>query len=371
MLLLRTSQTKLFLSLSHLSFCLLVISLFLSNAQAQDPDAAPSDPTGPSRLEDPTNVEFAKKVPASLLQMAVSSGYYSSHAFVVDKKARSLSVWLQESGGFKQVAQFPADLGRQDGDKRASGDHRTPEGIYFLLNRLEGPSLDFGQYGQRAFTTDYPNFFDRLDGKTGNGIWLHAVPDKTPLTRGSRGCVVVRNNVIGSLTQYVRLQKTPILIEKEVDYVLVDDLRASAQQLNQTIETWRTAWEQKDINRYISFYGDDFKAMGMTRDQWKTYKQGLNDRYRQLGIKLSRPILLRYKDGIVARFLQNYTSDQHTDFGEKTLYMKKTSSGFRIVGEEWAGENSRLAHDELEASSLAAACAPGTQCSTTHAASAN
>lgn len=303
---------------------------------------------------------FAAKVPASLLQMGAASHYYSPYAFVVDKKARTLTVWTQELNGYRSVAQFPTDVGRTDGDKRTSGDHRTPEGFYFLVDRREGPGLDFSQYGQRAFMTDYPNFFDRREGKTGNGIWLHAVPDHVPLTRGSRGCVVVRNNAIMDLTQYVSLKKTPILIEKEVEYIAADDLRNQAQHLTQMLESWRAAWERKDIERYIAFYGDEFKAMNMGREQWRVFKQDLNKRYDQLGIKLSRPVILRYKDLVVARFLQAYTSDQHADFGEKTLYLKKTSAAYQIVGEEWQADASNVAREELEAGPLAIkVCSPG------------
>lgn len=295
-----------------------------------------------------SSASYADKVPAALVSLGAGSSYYSSHAFVVDKKARTITVWMQDAGGYRQVAQHPADLGKNDGDKKSQGDHRTPEGAYFLLERLEGPSLDFSQYGKRAFTTDYPNFFDRRDGKTGNGIWLHAVPDQTPLTRGSRGCVVVRNDVILDLTQYVRLNKTPILIEKEIEMVPVTTLKKEAEELAQTVEAWRAAWGTKDLERYISFYGPDFKAMNMNREQWKRYKAGLNEKYQQLNIKLSRPVILRYKDRIVARFLQEYQSDQHADFGEKILFLRQTAEGLKIIGEEWREDSSQLARDELK-----------------------
>jgi murein L,D-transpeptidase YafK len=297
----------------------------------------------------------ADKVPSSLLHLGVASGYYSPYAFVVDKKARELTVWTQDADGYRVVEKFQADLGKKDGDKRSSGDYRTPEGVYFLVEQLTGPGLDFSQYGKRAFTTNYPNFFDRRDGKTGTGIWLHAVPDTTPLTRGSRGCVVVRNEVIDKLQQYVRLEKTPILIEPNVELIDAAALRAEDQALTTTLENWRTAWEAKNIDSYISHYSSEFKSMNMDRDGWKRYKGNLNLKYQKISVRLSRPVLLRFRDRIIARFIQHYSSDHHADIGEKTVYLKKEAEGFKIVGEEWAEDKSQLASDELERAALSPA----------------
>jgi murein L,D-transpeptidase YafK len=284
-----------------------------------------------------------------LLQLPASSHYYSSYAFVVDKAERKLSVWHQTGKGLREVANFPADLGKNTGDKRFVGDHKTPEGIYFLLEQLEGPTLDFKLYGQRAFTTDYPNLFDKMNGKTGYGIWLHAVPDNVPLTRGSRGCVVVRNDVIADLTQYIRLGRTPILIQERTSRVPVAELEKLNSELNDWLESWRSTWERKDLDKYISYYGDEFRALNMNRNQWRAYKSRLNSVYKDITVKISRPAIFADRNMAVIRFLQEYNSDQHSDFGEKVLYLKRTSDGYRIIGETWAQETSQIARQEIEA----------------------
>jgi len=70
--------------------------------------------------------------------------------------------------------------------------------------------LDPYKYGVHAFTTDYPNIFDLRKGKTGFGIWLHAIDESQTLERGSQGCVVVRNDTIKKLAQILRLEKHPL-----------------------------------------------------------------------------------------------------------------------------------------------------------------
>ena len=66
-------------------------------------------------------------------------------------------------------------------------------------------------------------------------------------------------------------------------------------------------------------------------------------------MKLSKPTVLTDRDRAVVRFLQEYTSDQHADFGEKVLFLKKEPNGFKIVGEQWTEETSQVAREEIEA----------------------
>jgi murein L,D-transpeptidase YafK len=316
-------------------------------------------PTKASSAATPSISNF----PSSVLQIPMPTHFYSPYAFVVDKKARMLSVWQQTEEGLKRVAQFPADLGKKEGEKQNRGDSRTPEGIYFLQEKMEGASLDFNLYGKRAFTTDYPNFFDRLGGKTGNGIWLHAVPDHVPLTRGSKGCVVVRNDVILNLSQYVRLGRTPLIIGEKDDLLSESDLKKATSEINQWLESWRSAWEKKDLDSYIAKYGEEFKWLKMNRGQYREFKAGLNAKYQTIAVHISKPLIFAYKGRAVVRFLQQYTSDQHTDFGEKTLYLRRLKDNYQIIGETWAAESSQLAKEEIESSTsaLSGNCGPESQ----------
>ena len=293
-------------------------------------------------------------VPASLMQLPPASKYYSAYAFVVDKSARTLAVWQQTGTGLKKVVEVPADMGRNSGPKIARGDAKTPEGIYFLQTRLDPPQLEFKTYGKRAFTSDYPNFFDRTEGKTGDGIWLHSVPDEVPLTRGSKGCVVVRNDIILDLTKYIRLGRTPLLIQEKTELQSEPQVQKTSNELGAWIESWRSAWESKNMDQYISAYSQNFKSMHMNRDQWKRFKTHLGEQYKTISVKLSKPTVLTDRDRAVVRFLQEYTSDQHADFGEKVLFLKKDSGGYKIVGEQWTEETSQVAREEIEATTQGA-----------------
>lgn len=276
-------------------------------------------------------------VPEVIVRLADSQGYYSHYAFLVDKSARTMEVWSQNGdGSYLQVAVYPADIGRMDGDKKHQGDFKTPEGIYFLLSRLEGTELDFNQYGKRAFVSDYPNYFDRILGKTGSGIWLHAVPDTVSLSRGSRGCVVVRNSVISEVSSYIALGRTPMIIANSIKYLNADEHTKRSQEINILLEQWRESWANKKIDDYMKFYGENFEAMKMNRAQWREYKRGLAEQYQFLRVTHVTPVVYLHGENIIVRMLQQYQSDKYSDFGEKILYLSRGGSGeYKIIGEDW------------------------------------
>ncbi len=297
-------------------------------------------------------------VPASVIAIPKHGDYYRPYVFVVDKSRRSLEIWKFEEtpGGLRKLVKsesHPADLGKNIGDKVAEGDHKTPEGIYFLLDRLDGAAIDFKQYGSRAYTTNYPNHFDALDGKTGSGIWLHAVPDDIPLTRGSRGCVVVRNDVIGALDPYIQLGKTPIVISDKIEPRTAQEMNTEQAKLTLWLEKWKAAWSQKQLDSYMDFYDSDFRALGYDKAGWRKYKERLNNQYKTIGIRISEPLAIEHRGRAIVRFVQNYTSDQVSDIGEKTLHLVSRAGDWKIISEEWQADPSAAARAAIDPAVMA------------------
>ncbi|MEK2687960.1 L,D-transpeptidase family protein [Bdellovibrio sp. GT3] len=274
-------------------------------------------------------------LPAPLLQISETDAF-SKFVFLVDKEKRKLSVFERNGEQIKKVDEFPADIGAAGGNKTKRDDKKTPEGIYFLQKRLTQPEIPFNLYGALAFTTNYPNLFDKRENKTGSGIWLHAIPDTVPLTRGSRGCVVVRNEVIKKLADYIKLNETPILIFDQVSYVSKDEHEKRRMALNTFVEGWRQSWEAQDIDKYMSFYDKEFKAPGFDFAGWKTHKANLKKQYEFIKVHLSQPYIVQHNDQLLVKTLQRYESDKHIDYGVKTIYAVKSGDTYKIIREEWA-----------------------------------
>lgn len=294
----------------------------------------------PSLAQTFSQIETKDSLPAPLLQISETEAF-SRYVLLVDKNQRKLSVFERIGEKIRKVEEYPADIGKNGGNKTKRDDHKTPEGIYFLERRLSQPNIPFSLYGALAFTTNYPNLFDQRENKTGSGIWLHAIPDSVPLTRGSRGCVVVRNEVIKKLDDYIKLRETPILIFDHVNYLSKDEHEKRRVELNSFIEGWRQAWENQDIESYMSFYDKDFKAPGFNFNTWKNHKANLKTKYEYIRVKLSQPYIVQHNDQLLVKTLQRYESDKHVDYGVKTIYAIKSADSYKIIREEWTPFNEK------------------------------
>ncbi|MBK9293362.1 MAG: L,D-transpeptidase family protein [Oligoflexia bacterium] len=277
--------------------------------------------------------EYRNLVPEGFVSLV--PGVFSDTAIFVDKSKKKLFLIKYVDNKPQVAAEYDADLGKKPGDKHSTGDNRTPEGIYFFEKQIDTTQLNFEKYGFMAFVTDYPNFFDRLSGKSGYGIWLHAIADTVSLERGSQGCVVVRNETIKKLEPEIRIKHTPILIFNQINWVGLDKASQEKEKLKRTLSEWKSSWQSKNIEQYISFYHPDFKFGKMNLKKNKEYKTELAQKYSEISIKLTEPQVLEHNGNIVAKFYQDYSSPEHADFGEKILYLKKVADGFKIIGEFW------------------------------------
>ncbi|MBT4760651.1 MAG: L,D-transpeptidase family protein [Bdellovibrionaceae bacterium] len=276
-------------------------------------------------------------IPSNLIQLGKGK-YFSKSAIMVDKQKRTLSLWIADENGVPtHINSFPSDHGRKEGDKIRLGDLRTPEGIYFFQEMYQGNQLNYDMYGKRAFTTNYPNYFDKKEKKTGSGIWLHSIPKTKTLYRGSRGCVVVRNEVIDYLKSHIKLKRTPIIIENSISYLSKDDFIKSRDNFNHWLSSWTNSWSNKNIDEYMSFYSDDFKSLQkkMNKRQWRSYKTILNEKYNFISVQADEPIIFIHKDHTSVSFIQNYQSDKIKDFGQKILHLKKDGNMYSILNETW------------------------------------
>jgi murein L,D-transpeptidase YafK len=299
-----------------------------------------------------SNVAMAKDTMPYGVWSATTGSYFPPYVLTVDKSRKKLSVWKTDKKPYELVKEYDSDQGQIAGDKTTSGDKKTPVGIYFFEEQMDGTKVNFDLYGVRIFTMDYPNLFDKRAGKTGHGIWLHAVPDTVPLSRGSRGCVVIRNNDILEVSNNITLQKTPILVFNTLQFINEQTHAKNSQEIQNFIKNWQTSWETKNLDTYIKHYDDNFISLKMNKDKWYKYKQGLNQTYQNISVSFSNPVIYEVENNILIRSLQHYQSDQHEDFGEKFLYVKRTPAGLKIIAEEWAPVAKEIVTAELGAGSF-------------------
>ena len=98
------------------------------------------------------------------------------------------------------------------------------------------------------------------------------------------------------------------------------------------LEDWRKAWASKDIDAYMSFYGDDFAS----RNAWQEHKEKIFEANNELilvfdNIKLN----LAGRNSVRITFKQDYKSDTLSDTGMKTLVIKGCPGSYKIISEDW------------------------------------
>ena len=294
--------------------------------------AAAQNVAGPTAA---TPTQIKQIFPNQVLNIS-SDMRVATNALLADKTQRQLSVVDLKSLNEGIVREkYNIDIGKNNGDKKKKNDARTPEGIYVLLEKKSPPQIPFQTYGSMAFTTNYPNYFDKFENKTGSGIWLHSVPDKVPLTRGSRGCVVLRNDDIKKIESSIMPKKTFLLIDNKIKWVASEEHKAAKDQALRWLEQWRNHWEKQDLDAYISNYSEEFSAPPYNRKSWFKHKTDLKGKYQYVKVQLSEPNIFQVKTYFIFQFVQNYESDGHKDVGIKTLYVLKEGNSMRITREDW------------------------------------
>lgn len=272
---------------------------------------------------------------------------FSHHVLLVEKATHKLHLY-ENSGSYpKLVKTFSTATGKFKGDKSISGDHKTPEGIYTIYEFLSKQELlkRHGKYaeiyGSGAFPMDYPNFIDRRDGKTGGGIWLHSTDDDNRISKGldSRGCVVVQNQDLKDISQFVELNHTPIIVVQDIFYLSQTTWDRNRKELNDSVQKWARAWQTKDFETYINSYDKNRfhdKKHG-NYNSYKNYKRAVFSRGDTPEIKLDFISIMATNEYAVVNLQQDYRSPVINDIGKKTLYLKKDANyDWKIVGEVWS-----------------------------------
>ena len=269
----------------------------------------------------------AALVPRALLKW---SGLESEHAVVVDKEAQE--VWVFHKGeSIRPTVVFPCSTGENGGPKQRKNDRKTPEGVYFFTQSYTEKDLS-STYGVRAYPIDYPNPLDRLEGRGGYGIWFHGT-NKMLKPRDTNGCVVLENHSIETLSRYIRLRRTPVIITDKIEWVEDAVRRREAAGVEESLERWRSAWERGDLDAYIGAYAGSFNGRGMDLAAWKRYKAGLFMRYKKIRVRIEGLELFQVNGVVLAKFHQIFQGNGFTSSGEKRLYLAKNSASWKIVGE--------------------------------------
>lgn len=273
-------------------------------------------------------------VPGNVLKLAAEYPYL----VVVDLPNARLNLFENKAGELRLIHSHYAGMGRNGFGKKASGDLRTPVGIYHITGWKSDDQLP-ELYGAGALPLNYPNLWDRFRVKTGYGIWLHGVPRVTYVRapHSSEGCVTMANDDLVALRPYVLGTNAPVVLSDRVDWVPKAEAARERDGFLNRIEDWRKKWAAKDTEGYLGFYGEDFTTDGMNKREFVDHKRRVNATKKYIDVKTEDMSLYRYpgEPMMLAEFTLKYRSDNFSSSAKKQQYWRQTPKGdWKIFREE-------------------------------------
>jgi murein L,D-transpeptidase YafK len=305
--------------------------------------AAPGAPAGKMqdlRAEATVRIQSLQKRPdPTLIPKAVLQvGNDQKTVLVVDTRHSRLYVYVNDNGVLKLHTDYYISQGKLGVNKIREGDQKTPIGVYAVSGRIPGQKLpDF--YGIGALPLNYPNEWDRRNGRGGSGIWLHGTPSdnysRPPLS--SDGCVVLTNPDLQALYNTTESGKTTVLISDGVEFIDKAAWNKENKAFTQLIQEWTRDAESDDRSKLLANYSTHFRSgLGENLTTWFTRQQkGLSNTHG-LTVKLSDVSLFLYpgEDALmVGTFTQETSIGKSKSITRKRQYWVKEDTGWKIIYE--------------------------------------
>ena len=174
-----------------------------------------------------------------------------------------------------------------------------------------------------------------MNKKNGSGIWLHGTDEPFFETSSldTRGCVVTTNETIRELELYIQLNNTPVIIVESLTFVTSDEQNKRNTEIRTLLDSWRSAWKEERIDDYIGHYSPQFYSGGRNRSQLKEYKAAIASYHDINHIVLDNIVALKHNNGMIVRFLQDYSATNLSSIETKTLYFLESGGNWEIVAE--------------------------------------
>lgn len=261
-------------------------------------------------------------------------GYYESiqHVVITEKDEKNMKLYDTTT----QLESFHLNVftGEVGGDKKVEGDLKTPIGAYELKRRIT--TVD-PFYGPMAITTNYPNSYDKSQGKTGHGIWIHGLPLNQERDDFTQGCIAIDNEQILNLDKTIDIKKSILVVsEKKLEPVSKDDISVVLAN----VFAWRDAWKYSDLDDYLNFYSAEFKrANGESLEEFSKYKKRLFKRNEKKTIEFTNINVVPYPNDMNKKLFkvimdEVYKTRSYQFKGKKELYLEIVGNKISILSED-------------------------------------
>jgi murein L,D-transpeptidase YafK len=121
-----------------------------------------------------------------------------------------------------------------------------------------------------------------------------------------------------------------------VQWVSQKEIASERSDFMAALESWRSDWESRDSERYLSHYSHKFSGGGETYDSWARHKRQVNSGKSWIKVQLDNVSVFRdpgEKAMMVVTFDQRYQSNGLSNVLKKRQYWVNEGGRWRIVYE--------------------------------------
>jgi len=113
--------------------------------------------------------------------------------------------------------------------------------------------------------------------------------------------------------------------------------KINKEEVITALQGWAAAWSAQAVDLYLSFYGEDFKPVKLSKKVWAVQRRIRIKKPRWVNVRLAnfKVQAKPSKEGFaVVQLVQNYRADNYHDKTKKQFVMKHTMDGWRILSEQ-------------------------------------
>lgn len=118
--------------------------------------------------------------------------------------------------------------------------------------------------------------------------------------------------------------------------IVADNGGQSRDELLRTLEAWRKAWANRDVEGYFSFYTADYAGNAENPAAWQASRRRIIEQAGLIDISFGEAtIAMDGKDRATLTFPMNYRSKRFEDEGIKQLQLVRDQGQWRIAREQF------------------------------------
>jgi len=268
--------------------------------------------------------------PSELMNWMAESDEY---AFIVEQSRQRLGVWKTRTGEPVLVESYPCLAGSHSLPSGGS-ESLDPKGVFFLCSVIDEHSLP-QRFGSMALVTNFPRPTDRMRGWRDEGIWLHGGDAFFRDVPNLKGSISLRNDHLKKVARYARLQRTPVILVNQIAKKTKAEIMGEEREVRSFVESWRRAWEAKDLAMYAKCYSINFQSENMDIRAWTQRRRDMDRESGNIEVRTGSVSLYAHGDLVTAVFPLTYKSGSTGTSGMRTLYISR-SGGLKIVGEDYS-----------------------------------